>query len=428
MNLHTSVFFYIIYVQGILTSRVLELTDRFPEIRKDGGMWLVQFYAPWCGHCKKLEPIWMHVAQALAKTNIRVGKVDVTRFPSVANEFKAYGTPTIKFLKPDSEHTFYGDRSKDVLVNYAIRMSLPPVQEITKSDVLNNLKNENQLFFMYIGKREGPLWDVYYTTAVYMQPYVYFYCSSEDVAKQHVNIHELPAVFVHKEGVHYFYPVEEGNGEEEVIHLNKTLYKWVNEERFETFPKITSDNINEYMQTKKYLVLVIVEENKINEIPPDMLEFRSKVENLIRNKRDVYHKYFQFGWMGNPSVANSIAMVRLPLPYLLVFNSSTYHHHIPDDDPVQMTSQAIEVFLERIINSTSPAYGGNTIAVNTVRKILNIKRELEDMWQGNPVMVISVVTLPSLFFMLIVYTCCCSDLLDAEEEDEEELLYHEKNE
>lgn len=73
-----------------------ELTDRFQDIRKDGAIWLVQFYAPWCGHCKRLEPIWMHVAQALTRTNIKVGRIDVTQWPALASEFKAHATPTIK--------------------------------------------------------------------------------------------------------------------------------------------------------------------------------------------------------------------------------------------------------------------------------------------------------------------------------------------
>lgn len=77
-------------------SRVLELSDKFSEIRKDGGYWLVKFYAPWCGHCKRLEPIWLNVAQTLYRTNIRVGKIDCTRFPTIANEFAISGYPTIK--------------------------------------------------------------------------------------------------------------------------------------------------------------------------------------------------------------------------------------------------------------------------------------------------------------------------------------------
>lgn len=52
-------------------------------------------YAPWCAHCRRLEPIWSHVAQYLHATSIRVGRVDCTRFTSVANQYKIKGFPTI---------------------------------------------------------------------------------------------------------------------------------------------------------------------------------------------------------------------------------------------------------------------------------------------------------------------------------------------
>ena len=54
-----------------------------------------QFYAPWCGHCKKLEPVWKHVEQSLNSVPIRVARIDCTRFPSVNAEFNIVGYPTI---------------------------------------------------------------------------------------------------------------------------------------------------------------------------------------------------------------------------------------------------------------------------------------------------------------------------------------------
>jgi thioredoxin domain-containing protein 10 len=59
------------------------------------GMWFVEFYAPFCGFCKKLEPIWNLVAQTLYNTNIRVGKVDCTRFKTVCHAFEIQGYPTV---------------------------------------------------------------------------------------------------------------------------------------------------------------------------------------------------------------------------------------------------------------------------------------------------------------------------------------------
>lgn len=68
---------------------------------------------------------------------------------------------------------------------------------------------------------------------------------------------------------------------EEAEHVNVSIHRWINEERFETFPKITDGNINQLLQTKKYIVLVIVEENKLFQIPKEMLEFRNTIENLV---------------------------------------------------------------------------------------------------------------------------------------------------
>lgn len=195
------------------------------------------------------------------------------------------------------------------------------------------------------------------------------------------------------------------------------MYNWINEERFETFPKVTRGNINELMQTKKYIVLVVVEENKLHEVPTEMLEFRDMVESVIRKKRDKYHKTFQFGWTGSPELANSIAMTTLPLPCLLVLNSTTYHHHIPEDDPEHLTPEALDLFLERIQNQTAPTFGGNSFAVKLYRMYFEVRSSLADMYRGNPVLTIVLFGLPLGFLSLILYSICCSDILDADEEE-----------
>lgn len=111
-------------------------------------------------------------------------------------------------IKDDEEHTYNGDKNVDDIVNFAIRMSGPPVQHVTRSESLANIKNMNQLFFMYVGDREGPLWETFYDIASNMQAHAYYYSASPDIAKQQVEIHTLPAVFVHKEKSHYFYSVK----------------------------------------------------------------------------------------------------------------------------------------------------------------------------------------------------------------------------
>lgn len=58
---------------------VVELTDDdFDEVVMNSqDAWFVKFYAPWCGHCKKLAPIWNEVATEL-KGEVKFANVDAT--------------------------------------------------------------------------------------------------------------------------------------------------------------------------------------------------------------------------------------------------------------------------------------------------------------------------------------------------------------
>lgn len=67
---------------------VIELTDsNFEELVLDSeDFWLVEFFAPWCGHCKNLAPHWTQAATEL-KGKIKMGTVDATVQTVMANRF-----------------------------------------------------------------------------------------------------------------------------------------------------------------------------------------------------------------------------------------------------------------------------------------------------------------------------------------------------
>jgi len=76
---------------------------------------LLEAYAPWCGHCKQLEPIYNELATKLANvTNLVIAKMD-----STANEHPSLnirGFPTIKFYKKGEKSSpmdYSGDRTLD---------------------------------------------------------------------------------------------------------------------------------------------------------------------------------------------------------------------------------------------------------------------------------------------------------------------------
>jgi len=67
------------HVNAIVSKRVL-CCLRFSEVSKK-GLWLVMFYAPWCGHCKSMEPTWLEVGSQLARDSpdVAVSRLDATK-------------------------------------------------------------------------------------------------------------------------------------------------------------------------------------------------------------------------------------------------------------------------------------------------------------------------------------------------------------
>ncbi|KAK7083970.1 Protein disulfide-isomerase tmx3 [Halocaridina rubra] len=432
--IRTLLVFFSVLALGQTTNRVLELSDRFLELRGESP-WLIMFYAPWCGHCKKLEPIWNHVAHALYGTDIRVGRVDCTRFTAVATEFVVKGFPTVMFVKGDQRHVYKGDRLRDDIVDYAVRMSSPPIPHLASPQHLKDTVTKLNLFFIYAGNKEGHLWEVYREVAEEHRPFHFFYSIDATCMGEYTDLKYNPAVLVFKDNMHFFYPVpEETEIAENESTINASLTDWINHERFPTFAKVTHGNLHQLWKVKKYLVITVVKENKIGRITTDEdaenyvdgYKFKDMVESVIRNNREKYHEHFQFGWTGTPDLANSIAMERLQLPSLLVVNASTMHHHLPEDPPHHLTTAAIEVFLDSILAQSAPVYGGDSWPIRVYRVYYNARSSLEDMWQGNPVLTALLFGLPLGFLSLICYSIWCSDIMDAAEEEEE--IPHQKKE
>ncbi len=75
---------------------------------------LVEFYAPWCGHCKKLSPVWDKLAETLiaeSKDDIIVAKIDATVNELAHSRVRSF--PTIRlYKKGENEQAEYNGESK----------------------------------------------------------------------------------------------------------------------------------------------------------------------------------------------------------------------------------------------------------------------------------------------------------------------------
>lgn len=120
---------------------VILLTDmNFQKALDENTLLLVDFYAPWCGHCKELAPKFAEAASILKAKNspIKLAKIDSTSHAQVARRYGIADKvhPILKFFRSQHAIDYKGETTSEAIVNWVERKSAPALTQLpTLEDV-----------------------------------------------------------------------------------------------------------------------------------------------------------------------------------------------------------------------------------------------------------------------------------------------------
>ncbi|KAG6415411.1 hypothetical protein SASPL_122822 [Salvia splendens] len=137
---------------------VLVLTDRNLSSFVDENKYvMVEFYAPWCGHCKELAPEYAAAATELKDADVKLAKVDATVENALAENYEVQGFPTVLFFVDGEHQTYSGQRTKDAIVTWIKKKTGPGVSNITTTeDAERLLTSEEKVVLAFLDSLVGP--------------------------------------------------------------------------------------------------------------------------------------------------------------------------------------------------------------------------------------------------------------------------------
>ncbi|KAM4606367.1 protein disulfide-isomerase A4 [Polymixia lowei] len=139
--------------------------DNFDETVNNADIILVEFYAPWCGHCKRLAPDYEKAAQELSKRPVPIplAKVDATVEADIAKRFDVSGYPTLKIFRKGKALEYNGPRDKFGIVDYMSEQAGPPSKQVqTVKQVQELIKDGDDAVIVGVfSNEEDPAMEIY---------------------------------------------------------------------------------------------------------------------------------------------------------------------------------------------------------------------------------------------------------------------------
>ncbi|PFH52764.1 hypothetical protein AMATHDRAFT_139013 [Amanita thiersii Skay4041] len=319
-------------------SDVISLTAAtFEDSVNTESLMLVEFFAPWCGHCKALAPHYEEAATALKDKNIKLAKVDCVEEAELCQSKGVQGYPTLKVYRNGEPKEYGGPRKADGIISYMVKQSLPAVSEVTATNHEEFQKSDRLVAVAYLASpTDVPAPQFSAAAEAHRDDYLFGLTTDNDAIKA-AGV-TPPAVIVYRtfdeSRSEYPYPVSALTSDE--------LSDWLKELNIPVIDEVNGDNYLAYATSRKPLAYLFLDPT--SEKKDEIIEAIRPVASKFKPKMNfVWIDAVQFG-----DHAKALNLVESKWPSFVV-QDLTKQLKYPFDQSKEVTPEAVSAFVEEYL-------------------------------------------------------------------------------
>jgi len=257
---------------------VLVLTDdNFQEALDAHEHILVEFYAPWCGHCKALAPEYVKAAKTLVEKDSKIvlAKVDATEQKKIAESHDVRGYPTLKFFKSGKAMEYGGGRTGDTIVSWLEKKTGPPAATLSTEEEAKKFIEDNKVAVIGFFKDQDSAEAKNFLEVAGVMDDVKFGITSDAPV--------FTANKVEKDGVVLFKAFDEGRNDYDGATDADELTKFINSNSLPLVIEFNHDTAQKIFsgEVKNHLLLFVSQKS---DAFPAQKEMAAKVASIYKGK------------------------------------------------------------------------------------------------------------------------------------------------
>ncbi|KAF9127382.1 hypothetical protein BGW39_005919 [Mortierella sp. 14UC] len=240
---------------------------------KNGEPWLVEYYAPWCGHCKALAPIYEELAKEL-KGKVNVAKVDCPANEAVCRSQKVRGYPTIKLHQSGQASEFNGQRQLANMAAFAVGGTTSSVKPLTLQG-FEEIKagSDVSFIFVYDANTNADVTESIDKQSQTFYEQVSIYSTKDPIVARQLSLTSLPALVVLKDNRQYNYQGSIAN--------QLAVQTWIEQSKEPLVPVLNKRNTATLLNSPGWVLLGLLDPAK----PASSVAYRGLVESAHKYKK-----------------------------------------------------------------------------------------------------------------------------------------------